>query len=431
MITPITAKLAHLTADLPGIGGRIKVEPEDFLVEELPLYTPSGRGEHLYLFIQKRTMTTTDVVRRLAKLYKVKRSHIGYAGMKDKHAVTRQHFSIWLPRQDKAFEDKCIHRFEFLPFDLLWADRHDNKLRRGHLKGNRFVICIRDVQATDVVRAKAVLDRLLERGMPDYLGQQRFGARQNNHLIGRSLLQENWQEAIDEMLGRPREGEAQWAQEARRLYEQDDYRAALEKWPRILRTDRQALDALRQGKDAEAAIRAMDHVQQHFFISAFQSYLFNLVLDRRVRESTFDRLVPGDLAWKHENRSLFAVDEATAEKENGPGGRVPHGAVSPSGPLWSDDMPRCSGEPDKWELEALHHFGLTVENLARRNDRRRAGVRRPCRVFASNADISGGADERGPYIRLAFDLPRGAFATVLTREIMKNDVGGDELADDD
>src|SRR5688500_17210731 len=88
--------LAYLT-DAAGIGGVINERPEDFLVDEQPLYQPAGSGEHLYLFLEKRGTTTTEVVRRLAKAFRVGRSDIGFAGLKDKHAVTRQHFSVYLP----------------------------------------------------------------------------------------------------------------------------------------------------------------------------------------------------------------------------------------------------------------------------------------------------------------------------------------------
>ena len=92
----------------------LKQRPSDFVVDEQPLYEAEGTGEHLYLFIEKEQQTTTNVVRRLAKMFGVKRSDIGYAGLKDKHAITRQHFSVWLP--DATRDDKYLKRFEFLPF---------------------------------------------------------------------------------------------------------------------------------------------------------------------------------------------------------------------------------------------------------------------------------------------------------------------------
>ncbi len=159
--------LRYLTNDLPGIGGVIKERPEDFLVDEQPLYEAKGEGEHLYLFVEKRGQTTSDVVRRVAKMFHVRRSDVGYAGLKDKQAVTRQHLSVYLP--DASNDEKFLSRFEFTPFKLLWSQRHANKLRRGDLSGNRFVIYLRGVDASAAVAAKTVLDRMMETGVPNYV----------------------------------------------------------------------------------------------------------------------------------------------------------------------------------------------------------------------------------------------------------------------
>ena len=421
-IPPLTASLTYLTADLPGIGGRLKERPEDFLVEEQPLYEASGSGEHLYLFVEKRQQTTSDVVRRLAKLFGVRRSDIGYAGLKDKHAITRQHFSIYLP--DPKHEEKYLSRFEFLPYTLLWARRHENKLRRGHLSSNRFVILLRQVDPTAVVVARRTLDRLCTKGVPNYIGHQRFGYRQCNHLLGRSLIERQWKALLDRMLGAPEQDLGSTTAEGRALYEADDYLGALANWPRYLRHDRQALDALRQGRSTHEAVMAIESQQLEFLINAFQSAIFNKVLDQRICDPAlpFDQLVPGDLAWKHDNRSLFAVDEATAELENAPQGRVPSKQVSPSGPMWGPNMTRASGEPGRCELAALADLQMSEADLAAVDHVPVYGTRRPLRVHLQDPDVSGGVDEHGPYIRVAFDLPRGSFATVVLREVMKTDV---------
>lgn len=417
---PLTRSLAFLTADLPGIGGTLKQRAKDFRVEEIPLYPPKGSGEHLLLFIEKQQQTTSDVVRRLAKLFSVKRSDIGFAGLKDKHAITRQHFSVYLP--DPSKDEKCLARFEFLPFNLIWSARHQNKLRRGHLRGNRFVIHIRDVPATSVVAAKLVLDRLVVTGVPNYVGHQRFGYRQNNHVVGKLLVQGKWQAFLDHMLGKPQPDVAASTSQGREHYERGDFKSAIECWPRHLRHDRQALDALRQGKSPREAVMAIDGQQREFLVSAMQSAVFNAVLHRRMEghdSLAFDRLAEGDLAWKHENRSVFAVDRETAEHENGEQGRIPILAISPSGPMWGPDMMRAQGVPGKAEADALAQTGLSECALAAASHQLVYGTRRPMRVAVTNAELSGGADEYGPYVRVVFDLPRGSYATVALREIMK------------
>ncbi|WP_432822691.1 tRNA pseudouridine(13) synthase TruD, partial [Trichloromonas sp.] len=130
---------SYLTATVPGTGGTIKESPEDFLVEEIPLYPPCGEGEHLYLLVEKEGVSTHDMLHRLAKALKVKEREIGYAGLKDAKARTRQTVSITgvKPEQVKALEFEDIR--------ILDARFHGNKLRLGHLAGNRFTIRLRRV----------------------------------------------------------------------------------------------------------------------------------------------------------------------------------------------------------------------------------------------------------------------------------------------
>jgi len=414
----LTDSLAFLTADLPGIAGVIKQRTEDFLVEEQPLYRTRGQGEHVYLLIEKTSLTTTDVVRDLAHTFRVGRNDIGYAGLKDKHAIVRQHFSVWLPDRDDEME--CIERLaDRRLLKVLWSDRHTNKLRRGHHGGNRFVIRVRNVQPTDALKAKRIIDRLYAQGVPNFVGDQRFGYRQHNHILGRLLLCGEYQAMLDEMLGKAIDADPANMRKGRTAYDQRDYEEALKHWPRHLRFDRQALDALRQGRDAKQAVMAIYRTQREFLISALQSAMFNSVLDRRLREDKLTQLVPGDLAWKHDSRSVFAVDEETANTENASSGRVPSLEVSPSGPMWGINMTRAQGTPGEVESQVLDVFNLRHEHLAGVGDVYAEGARRPMRIALRDPEVTGGADGHGPYVKLAFEMPRGAFATIVLREVMK------------
>jgi len=418
--------LTCLTPSLLGVGGTIKQRAADFLVEEQPLYEPTGEGEHLYLFIEKFNLTTHDAVRRVAKAFRVPRHGVGYAGLKDKHAVTRQHLSIHLPKRDADAEQEGIRRVEHHPhIKVLWAVRHENKLRLGHLAANRFVIYIRDVEPASVIRAKPILDTLVRRGVPNYFGEQRFGYRANSHRVGRALLLGDAKAALDAMLGEPDDTETEHRRRGREAYVAGDYATALALCPKRMRYERQALDALRQGLPFEQAIRHVDRAQCELMLSAWQSALFNRVLDVRLRDGTFDRLLPGDLAQKHDNRAVFAVDEAIAAAENQPGGRVDALELSPSGPMWGSDMMRAAGSVGAMEQRILLEDGVTLDQVASPPWLELRGQRRPLRVPLRDPDLSAGVDEHGPYIRVAFELPRGAFATVALREIMKNDSASD------
>ena len=418
-----------LTGDIPGIGGRIKERAEDFLVEEQPLYEPCGEGEHIYLLVQKRGLATSSAVSIIADHFGVRRGSVGYAGLKDKRAITRQVVSVHTPGK-KPEDFPQLERDDLV---ILWTDLHTNKLRVGHLTGNRFSIKVRGVDMSAAVSAERTLRRLAESGVPNLAGEQRFGTRQNNHLIGRADLLGDAQGALDLLLG-PDPEYPESMPESRALYEAGDYAAAVEVCPRMLRVERQALGALSRGASAAGAMKAIDGTQRRFWASAFQSAVFNRVLTGRIEAGAFDRLMLGDLAQKHRSGAVFQVDESVlAEPDIGE--RVRTFDVSPSGPLWGPRMARAGGVVDEVECAALAETGVTVEDIeafGKRSRQEITGARRPLRVPVIDPEVEGGIDEHGHYVRCAFELPRGAYATVVMREVMKAGVDdADDEGEDD
>jgi tRNA pseudouridine13 synthase len=310
---------------------------------------------------------------------------------------------------------------------VLAATPHHNKLKRGHLAGNRFDIAIRDTDLAALVRAKTILERLAACGVPNAYGPQRFGFRRNGHLLGRHLLLGQPQAFIDEMLARPDDHEDARLADARQRFRDGDLNAAIDAWPRSLPFDRQLLDALRKGKPPADAVASIGRDHRRLLLSALQSAVFNRVLADRMAAGTFDRLVPGDLAWLHDRGAVFAVDPAAAETDNAPTGRVPALAVSPSGPMWGPGMTRAAGRVDDDEVRAGRGYGLGPDDWSAERAVgaiRPEGARRPLRIPLRDPSLAAGADEHGPYLRVAFTLPRGAFATVVCRELMKNDAPG-------
>ncbi|MEM9252443.1 MAG: tRNA pseudouridine(13) synthase TruD [Planctomycetota bacterium] len=418
-------QVPYLTADLPGVGGVIKQRPEDFAVEELPLYEPSGAGEHLMLFVEKRGRTTPDLVKRIAAAFRVGRRDVGYAGLKDKHAVTRQHLTVHAPGRTEDGDDMgaCLERLDGRDdLRVLWATPHGNKIKRGHLAGNRFVINLRGVDLSAVVRAKAVLDRLAATGIPNAYGPQRFGYRRNGHMLGRLLVQGEHEAFIEEMLAKPGDDEHPSLTEARARYRAGDLSGAIDGWPKSLTYDRQLLDALRKGKPPADAVRAISKDHRHLLVSALQSAIFNRVLTERMAAGTLDRLVPGDLAYLHDRGAVFAVDAATADTENAEGGRIATMSISPSGPMWGPGMTRTQDEVATIEAEASRALGVEPDGWQELPTIKSLGVegaRRPLRIPLTDHAVSAGADEHGPYVRLSFSLPKGAFATIVCREVME------------
>jgi tRNA pseudouridine13 synthase len=410
------APARFLTEGVPGTGGVIKQRPEDFLVDEMPLYQPCGSGEHLYMLVQKRELSTFDAVDIIARHFGVRRDAVGFAGLKDKHAITRQVFSVHVP--GKTPEDFPMLRHERL--GVMWVDRHANKLRRGHLKGNRFSIRIREVSPGAVVHAARTLRELKAKGVPNRVGEQRFGLLGNNHLVGSAILRGDFQRACDLLLG-PDPAHPEVNPEARAHYAAGRFAEALDALPRNARAERAALARLSHGALPRNAIMAIDENALAFFVSAAQSAVFNATLDGRLKAGTFGMLGAGDVAMKLDNRATFLVDESAAANPE-TAARLERFEISPTGPFWGPEMRRAEGDIDRLELETLASFGLTPETFGLapgRVSRLVEGERRPLRVPLIDPEIEAGVDEHGAYIRCAFELPRGCFATVVMREVIK------------
>lgn len=410
----------YLTAQIPGTGGAIKQRPEDFIVEEVPAYDPVGEGEHIYLYVQKVGLSTTQLVSVLARHFGVRESAVGYAGLKDRHAVTRQVVSIHTP--GKKPEDFPMLRDTRI--QVLWSDLHANKLRRGHLKANRFSIKVRGTPLRAVFDAKKTLEALEKSGVPNRAGEQRFGILANNHLVGRAILLGDDKAALDIMLGPLPTGVDDLSEvnrRARAMYAEGKFTDAAVTIGNGAINERRALAMLAKGATPRQTIDALHGLARSFYYTSFQSAVFNRVLDERLRAGTFDKLQDGDVAFKHENGALFKVTpEVAADPDTAQ--RLAAMAISPTGPLWGPDMFTCEGEPARLEAEALAAMGVTQADLAanaRRFGPDHQGHRRPLRVPISYPSVEAGGDEHGHYIKCDFELPPGAFATVVMDEIMK------------
>jgi tRNA pseudouridine13 synthase len=169
-----------LTPDLPGIGGSIKVEPEDFEVEEIAAYEPAGVGDHLFLWIEKRDIGAEYFTRGIARRLGIPFGEVGTAGLKDRRAVTRQWVSVPASAEPRLAELDGVR--------VLRVSRHGNKLRPGHLRGNRFRILIRDVSPDAAELAAPILDRIRREGLPNFYGPQRFGRDGETARLGLDLL---------------------------------------------------------------------------------------------------------------------------------------------------------------------------------------------------------------------------------------------------
>jgi tRNA pseudouridine13 synthase len=234
---------------------RIKVEPEDFVVEEIAAYAPSGSGEHLFVRFEKRDLSTREAVYRMARALGVDARDAGVAGQKDRRAVTVQTVSFQKVQKESALA------LDLEGIRVISAERHGNKLRPGHLLGNRFRIRVRDVSAIQLQEVMSRLKSVQREGVPNAFGPQRFGRDGDNHLRARAWLR------------------------------------GQERGPR-------------------------DRRMRAFMFSALQAHVFNRVLARRIEDGTWNRAVSGDLLKRTDSGALFVCTDVQTDDERARRGEV-------------------------------------------------------------------------------------------------------------
>jgi tRNA pseudouridine13 synthase len=399
----------YLTSDFDGIGGAIRERDEDFFVQEVPLYEPAGDGEHLYVEIQKIGLTTFDAIDRIARQLNVNPRDIGFAGMKDRHAITRQVLSI------PGVSEEAAMKLQSPELSVLWAARHRNKLKLGHLKGNRFAIKIRHVEPSHVVRLTAPLQTIHRRGLPNYFGEQRFGVRGDNDLLGAALIRGDNKQVLHLLLGNPRaDVDPPEVLQARTHFDRSEFEQSLRHWPRSFGMERRLLARFSKATRPGATVRMIDQRIKRLWISALQSRVFNEVLARRI--DSIDRILEGEVCEKTENGACFIAEDLAVEQA-----RADAWEISPTGPLIGYKMTHPLGAANAIEQEVFAKFNLTPADLRGAEKARARGARRSLRVRPAEVVTEGGVDEHGAYILVAFTLPSGSFATTLLREIMKPD----------
>ncbi|HTC29048.1 tRNA pseudouridine(13) synthase TruD [Dyella sp.] len=323
----------------PPIKAELRRAPEDFRVDEILGYDADGEGEHALLWVEKRGANTDWVAKELARFAGVPPLNVGYAGLKDRHAVTRQAFTVQLP--GKADPDWSAFPHEDVK--VLAATRHKRKLKRGALRGNRFVLVLRDVSG-DKARAEEVLHAIATRGVPNYFGEQRFGREGGNIAQARAMF----------------------------------------------------------------AGRRVDRDKRSILLSAARSHIFNSVLAARVERDVWDKPLEGEIWSLAGSRSWFGpetFDETLAA-------RLAQGDIHPSGPLWGDGEPPTTAEAGDLERNVAATNGNLVEGLAKA---RMEQERRPLRLRPKDTRWRWLEEET---LELAFELPAGAYATVVARELI-------------
>jgi tRNA pseudouridine13 synthase len=368
--------------------------------------------------VQKTNMPHSEMLSLLCRHFKVDEGAIGFAGMKDRVAITQQTVSIHLP------QDRPVGELRHDRLGVLWAVRHKNKLRRGHLKGNRFAIRVRGVDPLAVRAVKRRMEEIARSGAPDYFGEQRFGYRVNGHLLGLAYTRGEWQALLDELLGTRGTPFPPHQLRQREAYESRAFDEGARHWKVHDPAELVAMRALARGRDAEGAVRAIPAHIKSFWMSSLQAAIYNATLAARIRDQTHATILRGDVPMLAGSASVFAIpadvsdDDLARERA-----RCFEREISPTGPIFGPSMVAATGEAAAYERAALALFGAE-ERLFAPPALEALGARRPFRIEVSNWEIDAGVDLHGAFIRLAFDLPKGAFATVLCRELLGVEIGG-------
>lgn len=391
-----------LTYALPGIGGTIKERNEDFFVEELPLYSPSGDGPHTFFEIRKEGISTFQAVRTIAGALGTPPKRVGYAGLKDARAITCQVLSV------EGVPPETVMALELPRIRVMWAERHRNRLKIGHLRGNRFTIRVRNVDESALPAGQAILDVLLRRGVPNRYGPQRFGQRGDSASLGKAVVHRDATGFVESFLGGAHPNESERVQAARTQFDAGNWAEALHLFPGSMADERQVLQTLiRTRGDHGRAYAAVPKRLKMFLLSAYQSALFNQVLDARLE--TLDHVFRGDLAMKHPGHSVFRVEDEQAEQP-----RAARFEISPTGPLYGFKMMQASGQQGQLEAEILAAEGLALEDFRVGDGIKVRGQRRALRFPVHDPQLW--YDDG---VVFGFWLPRGCYATAVLAEIMK------------
>ncbi|MCW4036623.1 MAG: tRNA pseudouridine(13) synthase TruD [Candidatus Bathyarchaeota archaeon] len=341
--------LPYTTKGLPGTGGSIRELSGDFVVEEVPAFEPSGVGGHVFLNLTKRDINTREVARRLAGVFGLPMTAVGYAGLKDRNAVSTQTFSVHLPETEPGrFKDVEYFVCAELGVKVNWIRRHMRKLRTGQLKGNRFTINVTELEigiGEALVRAEAISKLLGSVGMPNFYGPQRVDVV-------------NVRSGYEVLKGR---------------------RKVKDRWLKRL------------------------------LVSSYIDHLCNLYLARRLESGWFSRLIEGDIAKKASTGGMFTVEDVEAEQA-----RYEVHEINFTAPIYGPKMWWASGPSGVLEREIFAGSGVTMEELGQLKV---IGSRRLGRLIP---EIDVQAVERG--LQLRFFLPKGAYATMVLREFLKDDV---------
>jgi len=394
-------KLAYLSK-LDGIGGVMRTAPEDFVVEEILTdgtileinknFSREGKGEFVHFILQKRNWNTIQALKEIGRKLHCGIKRFSYAGMKDRNAVTTQLASGF--RIDK----NALLKLRIKDVQINGAWEAEEKVKIGELLGNRFTITVRNA-VEDADRVKKIYEEL-DGLAPNYFGEQRFGSiRQNTHIVGKAIVSGNFREAVWNYLTYLDEREKEEGKEARRkLAEEGDFKRALDYFPKYLKYERALLNHLSQHpNDYVNALRKLPRGLSLMFVHAYQSYLFNKTLSKRISSGIIRK--EEDVMCEVDSLGFPKMDELKKE------GTLPVGRV-----IGYETKNISEEEREILEEEGISEKSFLIKSLPELSSK---GAYR-C-FFISLKNLTFHQNEN---ITFNFLLPSGSYATSVMREFV-------------
>lgn len=406
--------MRYYASDYNGIGGRIRSTPEDFRVDEIPLEQKGGTtGPFLICSLEKTNWELQHAVKEIAKRLGISHRRIGWAGTKDRNAITRQRISIY----NVTAEQVAAVRLKDI---ILEPVGHANEaLSLGDLQGNRFDLIIRDFDSSDLKKAVHTITQTIADGVPNYFGLQRFGViRPLTHRVGEWILRGDYEQAVVTYIGKEYPGEPEPIKAIRSAYfTTRDPGPALRDLPLHLAYERAMLHHLySHPNDYEGALRELPPKLLSLFISAFQSYLFNCALSQRFDDGyTLIDPVAGD-------RLLFLngrTDTVTGTNSNAVSIHIRRGRCSIAIFMPGKQKPESKNPVDDVTEALLATHNITAEDFNRASRFVQTKFDGAYRPISLKTAIESSTTNNS--LRLKFTLPPGHYATTVCREFMKAD----------
>jgi tRNA pseudouridine13 synthase len=406
--------MRYYASSAEGVGGRLRSVPEDFRVDEIPLEGKGGSaGPFLICRLTKTNWELQHAVKELAKRLGISHRRIGWAGTKDRNAITRQ----WISLYNVTAEQVAAVYLKDITIEVL--GQSNEALCLGDLKGNRFEIVIRDTESPDPGGQVAEISGTIADGIPNYFGLQRFGAiRPVTHRVGEWILRGDYEQAVMTYIGMEFPGEPEPIKAIRSAFrETQDPGATLHDLPVQMNYERSMLHHLyTHPGDYAGALQELPPKLLSMFVSAYQSYLFNCALSQRFDDGhTLADPLPGD-------KLIFAngrTDTATSGNITAAALHIKRGRCTIALFMPGKEQPGTPLAVDPVTAALLADARITAENFSRAATFVQTKFDGAFRPISLKTEIESGVN--GSSLQLKFTLPPGHYATTVCREFMKAD----------